>query len=626
MSGFEVAGIVLGAFPILTESCKDLRSVFRSVKSWWRFENDFDNFVAAIQREQIAFSQNLEILIDPLDLPDVDKETLQNDSGSDLWHQPRVQMQLRRRVQGRYHEWFMEQLADINSAVNKLHKLLPIGKVYLIDSTSLEGEMFRLKTSFSSQKDELLKIIKDRNEDLFQFLSRASHVAQATKAKPSVSATSITPFLTFQSQARQIYECVQRHWTCTCTGVHPCGVTISPDLEKKETLEMRLLFREEAKLTNLKVRLDVARPKVPQPQACPTKDEDLAVLRKQMALKEQMKKKVDKSPRGFLYSLGAAAMSSIEARARPESKSWDLERPPARLKKRLFPSRDKKQVVASDSVSLATSGTSSTSVVTEPTRRVRFAEDDSTASSEQMPEPATLMQDLCSLIKAPVDDPEVRFWDSGLESRVLLLSDSTESTQPQEDQLKSLEDFVQATSRRDKRLEQAVLVLHTLLCLGPLPWVPLTWKKSQVFLHAPDWDTNEPKPYLSHASLKLAILDKPASLTPAEKAKTCMFAIGVLLLELLFRESLERQPYRAGFLGPTGQPNEFTDLCTAMQWQKRVEEECGYGLADAIRRCILCSFDAAPDLSNPLFVQAVWQGVGEPVEEFLSAWKRGPRI
>lgn len=72
MSGFEIAGIVLGAFLLLFDSCKDLRSAFRSLKSWWRFETDFDNFVAAIQREQIAFSQNLEILIDPLDLPDVD--------------------------------------------------------------------------------------------------------------------------------------------------------------------------------------------------------------------------------------------------------------------------------------------------------------------------------------------------------------------------------------------------------------------------------------------------------------------------------------------------------------------------------------------------------------------------
>lgn len=193
--------------------------------------------------------------------------------------------------------------------------------------------MFRLRTSFSRQKDELLKIIQDRNEDLFQFLSRASHVAHVTRTKPGVSAASITPFLAFQSQARQIYECVQRHWTCTCTAVHPCGVTISPDRDKNETLEMRLLFREEAKLTNLKVGLDMTRPKAAQPQACPSKNEDLAVVRKQMAFKEQMKKKVGKSPKSFLYFRGAAAMSSIEARARPESKSWDLEKPPARLKK-----------------------------------------------------------------------------------------------------------------------------------------------------------------------------------------------------------------------------------------------------------------------------------------------------
>lgn len=228
--------------------------------------------------------------------------------------------------------------------------------------------MFRLKTSFPSQKDDLLKIIKDRNEDLFQFLSRASHVSHVTRTKSAVSAASITPFLAFESQARQIYECVQRHWTCTCTGVHPCGVTISPDRDKKETLEMRLLFREEAKLTNLKVKLDMTRPKTAQPQACASTDEDLAVLHKQMAFKEQMKKKVDKSPKSFLYSLGAAARSSIETRARPESKSWDLEKPSARLKKRWFPSRDKKLYVASDSAShlsqatTPTSGTSSTSL------------------------------------------------------------------------------------------------------------------------------------------------------------------------------------------------------------------------------------------------------------------------
>jgi hypothetical protein len=120
--------------------------------------------------------------------------------------------------------------------------------------------------------------------------------------------------------------------------------------------------------------------------------------------------------------------------------------------------------------------------------------------------------------------------------------------------------------------------------------------------------------------LKLAVNGESHHRRPDELARTYMFAIGVLLLELLFRETLERQPFRTQFLGPTVEPNEYTDFCTAMQWQKKVMEECGTGLADAIHRCIVCSFDSPLDLSSPSFVNSVWQGVGKPVEEFLKAW------
>ncbi len=61
-------------------------------------------------------------------------------------------------------------------------------------------------------------------------------------------------------------------------------------------------------------------------------------------------------------------------------------------------------------------------------------------------------------------------------------------------------------------------------------------------------------------------------------------------------------------------------MCTAVRWQKRAEEEFGFGLAEAIRRCILCSFDA-PGLRSGAFVQAVWDAVMRPVDGFLAAWE-----
>lgn len=42
MSGIEVAGLVLGAFPIVVEALEDYRELFGALKSWWRFQRTFE--------------------------------------------------------------------------------------------------------------------------------------------------------------------------------------------------------------------------------------------------------------------------------------------------------------------------------------------------------------------------------------------------------------------------------------------------------------------------------------------------------------------------------------------------------------------------------------------------------
>lgn len=129
MSGFEIAGIVLGAFPILYDAAKDLNARYRDLKSWWQFELQFENFVSAVDREFVAFTQNQEILLVPLNLPDAELEVLLNDPDTLLWHEPRIQALLRKRLQSRYYTWYMQQLKDINDAISKLLDLLPADKV-----------------------------------------------------------------------------------------------------------------------------------------------------------------------------------------------------------------------------------------------------------------------------------------------------------------------------------------------------------------------------------------------------------------------------------------------------------------------------------------------------------------
>lgn len=129
MSGFEIAGIVLGGFPLLQEAAQGLRGVFGDVKTWWRFEMEFEVFISSIETEHIKYSLGLEILLSDLDISDEDRERLQNDPTCGLWYNPRIKAHLRQRIQDRYYGWFMGQLNDINTALQDLHGILTSGKV-----------------------------------------------------------------------------------------------------------------------------------------------------------------------------------------------------------------------------------------------------------------------------------------------------------------------------------------------------------------------------------------------------------------------------------------------------------------------------------------------------------------
>lgn len=132
MSGVEIAGLVLGAYPVLLRTAKDLREIFKDVKTWWRFEREFENFLSDVETEHIKYSLSLQILLEDLDIPEEEKENLQVSYNSSGWHDVKTQAELRRRIQDRYYDWFMRQLAAMNKTLEDLQRLLPVMKVRLL--------------------------------------------------------------------------------------------------------------------------------------------------------------------------------------------------------------------------------------------------------------------------------------------------------------------------------------------------------------------------------------------------------------------------------------------------------------------------------------------------------------
>ncbi|KAJ2986725.1 hypothetical protein NUW58_g4891 [Xylaria curta] len=614
MSGFEIAGVVLGAYPILYDTAKDLRGVLKKAKTWWFFERTFDDFVSEVQKEYISFSQILEILLDPLDLSLEERRRLQDEPKCNLWHEAYVQAQLRQRIQPKYHVWFMGQLEEMNSALAELHAMLPINKVYILDSTSVEAEVFKLKRSFSNKKSALLDTVQSKNDALFHFLEKASHITQSesimlpSKSRSKVSIKRVS-YLQDHSQRAFTFFC--ERWACNCQQNHRCGIAV----EHRATIpSLSLLLSGGGELTPVRVDFDTVLPSSRQPEQ--TIQEEITSLKQQMSLKKTLRKLGFKRSHNTL-ALGVSALSLVSNPFSSEHHKVQLEKKEKKLQKKAqVPISDSKlPPLPSQAENKQPPLTTQLKTVGEVRRQVRFTEEHVGTSAFPSGLLFGAIDNICEIAARSFPFHYDACEDIGQNTRIFVQAGHRETRPLQET---TIDSFIAATPQRGKRMHVALVILRLVLYLGPSPWIPASWNKSHLTLVSNE--TSGPQAYFFESSL-LPRLQPPGNTAPrSDQTRASLFSIGVLLLELLFRETFEKQPFRAQFLNNMGQANEVTDLCAALQWHQRVGEECGYELSDAIRRCIVCAFDAPHNLGDPEFIEAVWYGVVRPLENFLSAW------
>lgn len=196
--------------------------------------------------------------------------------------------------------------------------------------------MFRIKTSFSHRKDQLLIRIEARNRDLYEFLDRASHLqrSRTSTTKPPMNSTKIvSSFLEFQEQARTVFSGFQRHWACSCNcnGLHSCSISVQGS-------DLKALFDNGIETKHVKVEIEV-QGKLSEIESIShgaTRQEDVDNLRLQVAVKNKAKRLRDQGPKS-LVKLIASTLTTLSNPANVEAESnFDkgLQKPTKTLKKR----------------------------------------------------------------------------------------------------------------------------------------------------------------------------------------------------------------------------------------------------------------------------------------------------
>jgi hypothetical protein len=136
MSGVEIAGFVLGGFPLLISAAEHYREGFEPLVKWKRFWTEFIGFVDAVDIEKQLFDQMLERFLISTDVPHEEIQLFMTDRAYTGWQREDLVRTLRARLGGSY-DVYMSTIKTMDELMHELHELLSLKNGEVVASDPL---------------------------------------------------------------------------------------------------------------------------------------------------------------------------------------------------------------------------------------------------------------------------------------------------------------------------------------------------------------------------------------------------------------------------------------------------------------------------------------------------------
>jgi hypothetical protein len=137
MSGIEIAGLVLGGFPLLVSAAEHYKEGWEPLVKWKRFRTEFLHFIDAIDIEKHLFDQMLERFLISADITQAELQLFLTDPNYEGWQRKELAAALEMRL-GHSYGAFMSSIRTMNQLMAELQSLLSLrdGKVGLLNLCS----------------------------------------------------------------------------------------------------------------------------------------------------------------------------------------------------------------------------------------------------------------------------------------------------------------------------------------------------------------------------------------------------------------------------------------------------------------------------------------------------------
>ena len=159
MSGFEIVGVVLGAFPLVVLAIDGYRKALESIGMFKHAEELLKTFERRINRMHFVFRENVQQLLKPLENSEEIKMLLDNPDDPN-WKTPKLDEGVRKQLSGSY-QIYIETIEDYHAVMEDLVSLLGKSKANARDN-SRSSKVSSISTCPLSRCFALMKPCRDQ--------------------------------------------------------------------------------------------------------------------------------------------------------------------------------------------------------------------------------------------------------------------------------------------------------------------------------------------------------------------------------------------------------------------------------------------------------------------------------
>ena len=549
MSGLEVAGVLLGAFPLIISGLEHWRDVAKVGGFFRQIRKAYTACRSDVEYYGILYKRNLKGLLLPI-VNDADEVTrLVDDPGGKGWSSNVLQERLERRLQESYN-LYMEIIYEMNNTVEKLQKELGLDKTsvksklappqepkkqprptspqppsnssrFKSAKSKADYDKFRLKFSFNEPvRKELFEQLKECNGRLEKLLQTSDNISVLEiefPANKKHDSALETLFKKAWEKSDLLFKAIQKSWQCSCLQHHHANLRLEHRTLPEICFEVILISSSSRATTPWSWRELQCR----QMSSC-------------SCLQKLMK---------------PSTVPQSSQRWRNDTLAPTAPHQSARTKKVTF----------------------TASALTVP--RIEL---------DTMVDPGVK---LCQLLGN--ENHGNCFGIISHDDEMYHLHPITEKKRPKNSGPLTLDHVLSSEESitRRQRYYIALLLASSVAQLQFTPWLQNSLTKENVlFFPCADGERSVlyQEPFIRQGFGTHRLTDLPT------KANICNFSsLGILLLELCFGRRLDDHPLRKKHPAETGEAKQAFDLMAALKWSQEVRDEGGDDFASAVKWCFL---------------------------------------